>query len=354
MRILIVSGGTGGHISPGLSIYNRLKEEQHSILFVTNPHALKFPLIKDNIPSSQVEVIPISSGFTRNLLKNLVVIKDTILSFLKSLKIILNFKPDRIVLTGGYVSGPVGLAGAILRKPIILLEQNAVMGLTNRIISLFAKKVILTFPLINRRNYPNNFERIGNPIRYSERDIQLKDYAKNTFGFSSDDKVVGIILGSQGAKNVNKIISENIYELTKEYKVIWITGQDYYKEILEKCKDNSNVKIFDFISDVSSFMSAIDVAITRGGASTISELSFFGVPSLIIPFPYASKNHQYHNAMFVESRGAGIVIEEKDLTISKILEAVNLLFKNYDIFKSNAKKLFPKNTTDRVIQQMLD
>ncbi|MGB9621451.1 MAG: UDP-N-acetylglucosamine--N-acetylmuramyl-(pentapeptide) pyrophosphoryl-undecaprenol N-acetylglucosamine transferase [Brevinematia bacterium] len=349
MKICIVSGGTGGHISPGISIYKELKKRENEVIFITNPHALKFPLVTDWVKSDDIVVIPISQGFSKKKpISNLKVVKEFIQSTFISLKVLKSFQPDVVVLTGGYVSGPVGKAALLLGKKIVLLEQNSVMGLTNSILSMFATRVILTFPLKNKR-VSSKFIRLGNPIRYSEEDIVIKDTAKSYFGFSSEDRVLGIILGSQGAKKVNEFLLNYIEAIAENYKIIWITGNDYYQEILEKCKCD-NVKVFPFFSDINMFMSAADVVITRGGASTLSEIAFFGVPSIIIPFPYAAKNHQYHNAMFFEIHGAGIIIEEKELTIEKLLGTIEFVFKNYKIFKANVNQLFPKNILSEIVR----
>lgn len=353
MKVLVVAGGTGGHISPGVSVYKELTKRGISVLFITDSRGLKFPIIRNSVRSEDIRVIPISSGFSRNLFKNFRVIYEFLVSFFVSIRLILSFSPDRIVLTGGYVSGPVGFAGVLLGKKLVLLEQNAVMGLTNKVLSIFASKVILTFPLKGVKRYPKNFERVGNPIRYNVEDIVIKDYAKNSYGFSGEEKVVGIILGSQGAKKVNEILLEGIQELSKRYGIIWSTGQDYYQSIFERCNGMSNVKVFPFIEDVNMFMCAVDIVISRAGASALSEIAFFGVPSILIPFPYASKNHQYYNALFFETHGAGIIIEESELTVDKLLSAIDFVFKNIDTFRSNAKKLFPKDVNQKVVDAII-
>lgn len=353
MKVLIVAGGTGGHISPGVSIYRELKKRGVSLLFVTDSRGLKFPIISNFVNSEEVKVIPISGGFSKNIFRNFRVFYEFLVSFFVSFRLILSFNPDRIILTGGYVSGPVGVASIVLRKKIILLEQNSVMGITNRILSLFASKVILTFPLKDRKKYPKNFERIGNPIRYGSEDMVIKEYAKNKYGFSGDEKVIGIILGSQGAKRVNEMLLECIQELSGKYGIIWATGQSYYQDIFEKCKNISNVKVFPFIEDVNTFMCAVDVVISRAGASTLSEIAFFGVPSILIPFPYASKNHQYYNALFFETHGAGIIIEESEISSDKLISVLDFVFKNIDTFRSNVKKLFPSDVNQRVVDIIL-
>lgn len=348
MRVCIVAGGTGGHISPGISLYKELKKQGDDVIVLTNPHALKFPLIENNVKKEETVVIPISQGFSKKkLLSNLKVLKEFVESVFISLKVLKEFNPDVVLLMGGYVSGPVGKASLLLGKKTILFEQNSVMGLTNSILSLFAKKVILTFPI--KKKASSKFIRIGNPIRYSEEDIVIKDSAKNYFGFSSDDKVLGIILGSQGAKKVNEFLINNIEKITKHYKVIWITGKDYYDEITKTC-NVQNLKVFPFLNEINVFMSATDILITRGGASTLSEIAFFGVPSIIIPFPHAAKNHQYHNAMFFEIHGAGVIIEERELTTEKLLNTIEFIFKNHKTFRNNTLQLFPRNITYEIIR----
>lgn len=353
MRFLVVAGGTGGHISPGIALYKEIKKRNNQVLFVTNPQGLKFPLIRESVSNSEIITIPISRGLSKNFLKNLTTLKEFLASFFISLKILLSFDPEIVILTGGYTSGPIGLASLLLRKKIVLLEQNSVMGTTNRLMSLFASKIILSFPLRGKKRYSKKYEVIGNPVRYSDEDRLIKDYAKSTYGFSGEDKVVGIILGSQGAKRVNEVIMEIIEEVSREYKIIWATGQDYYEAVFKKCKNLENVRVFPFINNINVFMSAIDAAVARAGASTLAELSFFGVPGIFIPFPYASKNHQYYNALFFETKGAGIVVKESELTGKKLLSALELIFKNLDTFRRNAEKVFPKNVTQEVIHRII-
>ncbi len=353
MKLMVVAGGTGGHISPGISVYKILKSRGIDVFFVTNPKGLEFPIIKDNVKNEDLILLPISGGVSKSFFKNFKVIMEFFVSLFLSFKYVMLYNPNVIVLTGGYVSGPIGLAGWILGKKLVLLEQNSVMGLTNTFLSFFARKVILTFPLVNKKKLSDKYERIGNPVRYSESDILVKSYAKNTYGFSESDKVIGIILGSQGAKRVNEIILNGIDRLLESYKVLWITGQSYYNTVFEKCKNLNGVKVFPFLSNVNVFMSAIDVAISRSGASTLSELSFFGVPSVVIPFPYASRNHQYYNALFFESHGASLLIDESEFNIEKLLSALDFIFRNIDTFRLNAKKIFPSKLNDTVIDKIL-
>jgi len=359
MKICISAGGTGGHISPGVALYKSFKSKNFDVLFITNPHALEFPIIKEEVNSKDIAQIPISRGFSKNIIKNLKTLIEFIKSVFASVKILKNFNPDKIVLTGGYASAPVGIAGFLLGKDVILLEQNAVMGTTNKILSSISKAVILSFPL-GKEN--KKFILIGNPIRYSLEDKMIKDSARNILGLEpSERKVIGIVLGSQGAKKVNEFLCENIEKILEEFDVIWIPGTNYYETILSKTKNlvaslsekGFQLKIFPFITKMNIFFSAIDIAITRAGASTLSELSFFGVPAVLIPFPHAAHNHQYHNAKHFEKKGAAVVIEEKNLTTENLLEAVRLINNNLSIFSSNVRNVFPQNVTDVVADKIL-
>ena len=362
MKICIAAGGTGGHISPGVSLYKSFKSKGFELLFITNPHALKFPIIKEEVESQDIITIPISSGFTKNIMKNLKTLLEFIKSITISLKSLKSFNPDKIILTGGYSSAPIGIASFLLGKEAILLEQNSVMGTTNKILSFIAKNVILSFPLEGVKN-KRKFIKLGNPIRYSLNDKMMKDTARNILGFNqSDRKLIGIVLGSQGAKKVNEFLCKNILSILENFDIIWITGEDYYDYVQSKIKntiDNSTdlkskiqIKIYPFITKMNLFFSAIDIAISRAGASTLSELSFFGVPSILIPFPYSAHNHQYYNARYFETKGASVLIKEEELTIESLLDAINFILNNFTIFSSNTRNIFPQNVTDVIADKI--
>ncbi len=359
MRICISAGGTGGHISPGVALYKSFKSKGFDVLFITNPHALEFPIIKEEVNIKDIFQIPISRGLSRNIIKNLKTLIEFVKSVIISVKTLKSFNPDKIILTGGYASAPAGIAGFLLGKDIILLEQNTVMGTTNKILSLISKAVITSFPLEKKNK---KFIVVGNPIRYSLEDRVIKDSARNILGLEqSKRKVIGIVLGSQGAKKVNEFLCENIGKILEEFDVIWITGTSYYETILSRTKNliatslekGFKIKIFPFITKMNIFFSAIDIAIARAGASTLSELSFFGVPAVLIPFPHAAHNHQYYNAKYFEKKGAAVVIEEKDLIIENLLEAVKLIHNNLLVFSSNTRKIFPQNVTEVVADKIL-
>ncbi len=348
---LIVSGGTGGHVSPGISVFKVLSSKYENVFFVTNPHALEFPIVKENVPSDKTFVIPISRGFSRrNLFRNVLTLIDFIKSFFISLIIILKVKPDLIISSGGYASAAVGVAGVLLGRSLILLEQNSIIGTTNKILSLFSKKVILTFPVekISKKHVI-----IGNPVRFQENDIITKEEATRLLNvnFENDLKTLGIVGGSQGAKFINEFFLSHVEIISKKYNIIWITGKDYFEKVVNNVKLD-NVKIFPFITEMNRFFCAIDICISRSGASTLSEVSFFGVPCILIPFPLAKKNHQYYNAIYFERKGGGIVIEQKDVNVEIILESLKKIEKNISEFRENSRNVFPRNVTEKILEEI--
>ena len=338
-RILIATGGTGGHINPALGTAGYIKEKNPSaeIVFVGTADKMESRLV----PEAGYELRTIEiSGFWRSF--SLSAIKHNIGTLLKLLKsssqakkIIKDFKPDLVIGFGGYVSGPVLRMAAKMGIPTAVHEQNAFPGVTNKALAGKVDRVMLT--AIQAEKYiksKNPCVLTGLPIR---GDILRGDreFARAELGLTDDKPLILSMGGSLGAKPVNDAVMSLILNKYKDNDCVFLhaTGKNsegFKRSLVEKGVDlakNPHIRIVEYI-DIPKSLPAADLVIGRSGASTLSELQALGKPSILIPSPYVAENHQYHNAMALVENGAAVILEEKDLNADSITAKVNELIHN--------------------------
>lgn len=355
MRAVISAGGTGGHIFPAVAIINKIKKEEPNseFLYIGTDDRME----KDLIPEMGIryEAIKIT-GFKRKLtIDNFKTAYYFINACLKCKKIIKEFDPDIVIGTGGYVTAPVVWAGKKLGKKTFIHEQNSVVGLSNRYLAKYADKVGVSFESTMDKFDKNKVVLTGNPC--SEKAVAMKAANKEDYGLSKDKKLVLIVMGSLGSKTVNdKLVSFLNSFRDKDYEVLFVTGNTYYEKI-KKTHVPSNVKIVPFVYEMPSLMKVTDLMITRAGATTMSEIMVLGVPSIFIPSPYVTNNHQYKNAMDLVNKNAALILEEKDLTRNNLITMIDRILKNekeYDEIKNNLKDLGIKDSSSRIYEVLKD
>lgn len=339
MKFLIAAGGTGGHINPGIAIADMLTSRGDEVKFIGTTGGME----KDLVPKAGFDIEYIhAEGIHRGFsLKNF----STLINLKKGIneceKIIEREKPNLVIGTGGYVTAPLMIAGLKLKVPTMIHESNALPGKTTIWLSKKVDTIALGFDEAkNKISQAKNAVFTGNPTKMNV--ILTKEEAKKRLGI--DGKLVLIFGGSQGAKKINDTIIEMINENKKlNYKVIFATGPKNYDEVISKIKvDNKNFQVEKYIYNMGEVMRASDLVICRSGALTVTEIAVVGVSSIMIPFPYAAENHQYFNAKTLEDIGAGIIIEEKNLTkeilTEKIESVINDAPKMLEM-STNAKKI---------------
>lgn len=326
-NLIISGGGTGGHIYPAISIANKIKEKisDSKILFVGSKNKMEM----NKVPENGYDIIGFwISGFQRkfNLYKNILLPLKIIFSLIHSLIVILKYKPKIVIGTGGYASGPVMFVAAKLGIPVFIQEQNSYPGLTNRILSKYAKKIFVAYDDMNK--YFDNSQIIisGNPIRKSIKNtnkINKKKYL-NSLGLNENLKTLLVLGGSLGAIRINEFVSKNLEFFKKnKLQVLLQCGTRYIKKY--KFLDSTNIKVLPFINEMDKAFSTADIIISRSGASIISELCFVGKPVVFIPSPNVAENHQSKNARKLYNLGAAEYVEEDEIDykltsiISKIL-----------------------------------
>jgi UDP-N-acetylglucosamine--N-acetylmuramyl-(pentapeptide) pyrophosphoryl-undecaprenol N-acetylglucosamine transferase len=307
-KIVIAAGGTGGHIFPALSVAQVLRARYSDIalLWIGTDRSRETELCKKNgIPIMILDVI----GITRKLSLRAVI---AVFTFLRgAVSVMHQFRRDRplaVVAFGGYVCAPVLTAAFIKKIPFYLHEQNTVAGLVNRIFSKSCRKMFLGFPLAGNSGLSASTEVTGTPVR-----IGVKSYENFPYppGLDRTKKTILISGGSQGAKSMNDSLAGAVEKWAAGgLQVIWQTGEVSYKEIAAKFGQGGNVFVFTALDDLYPYYAVSRLVVCRAGASTLAEVSFFGLPCVMVPLPWAAENHQWVNAGLVESQGWGIRVAQ--------------------------------------------
>lgn len=363
MKAIIAAAGTGGHINPALAIANKIKQEEPNseIIFVGTDRGLE----NDLIPRAGYDLKRIEAyGFNRKIsLDNVKKMYKTFKSIGQAKKIIQDFKPDIMIGTGGYICLPVALAASKLKVPIVLHESNAFPGVAIKMLSKKASAILVGFEDAKKRiRNTENVVVVGNPSKVKKIAFtnSQKEKILKEIGLTDIEKPIVLVFGgSQGAQKINEsfinIISKKINE---KYQIIWATGPNQYEIIKAKLQslniniDNiSNVKILPYIYNMEEVMNCVDLVVSRSGAMTITEISIVGKPSIFIPFPYATENHQEYNAKVLEKVGAAKIILDADLDFNILNSTINEIISDKEKMcrmSENAHAVEIKNVEDKI------
>jgi len=290
--VLFVCGGTGGHVFPAVAIAEAIASMDNSAKIIFAGRAapsMEEKLLSSKFTYKHIKAIPLKRN---SIAKNLLLPFNLSSSVLGAVKLLKEEKPEYIVATGGYVALPIMLAAIFKKIPFYAVEPNAVMGVANKICAKFAKKVYISSKVL------------GNPVRKMPENLPAPE-------IFADDKKFRILItgGSQGALGINKKIeqiSKNIFE-NENLSVVWQAGAKHADALIEKYGKVKNVCITAFLDNIYAYMQYADLIISRSGASTLAEILVFGKASILLPYPYATANHQEHNARVVEKEGAAYV-----------------------------------------------
>lgn len=351
MRVIVSAGGTGGHIYPALAIINKIKEREPNseFLYIGTTDRMEHTIIPDKkIPYLGIKI----SGINRkNIFKNIEVLKDYCNSVKLLKKEIKEFNPDIVLGVGGYVTAPVIYTAKKLGYKTFIHEQNQIPGISNKFLSRYADKIGVSLPE-SVKYFPK--EKVffsGNPR--SEEVINAKPIDKKELGLTINKKLVIIVMGSLGSTTMNQKLKETLTLFNdKEYEVIFVTGKNYYDEY-KKEKVASNVKIIPYLDNMLSVLKITDLIVSRAGASTIAEITAIGLPSILIPSPYVTNNHQLKNAQALEKENATIIIEESNFNEQKLVKTIDLILTDkskYQQLKENSKKLGIVDSATKIYQ----
>ncbi|SDG95132.1 UDP-N-acetylglucosamine-N-acetylmuramylpentapeptide N-acetylglucosamine transferase [Alteribacillus persepolensis] len=358
MRVIVTGGGTGGHIYPALALVKTIKQmNPHSeFLYIGTKNGLE----KDIVPRAGIPFQTITiSGFRRKLsLQNVKTVWRFLRGTKKAKRVIKEFGADVVVGTGGYVAGPVVYAAAKLGVPSIIHEQNSVPGLTNKFLSRYVDKVAVSFQ-DSAVYFPKEKVRYtGNP-RASEVTRSTSRNPLPDFGLHSNKKTVVIVGGSRGARPINEAFLASLPRVeNKKWQYLYVTGTVHYDKVIEEVKkagSPNNVVIEPFLHDMPAVLSYADLLVTRAGATTLAEITALGLPSILIPSPYVTNNHQEKNAAALADGGAAIVRKESEFNADVLLEDIDHVLtdeKRWQHMHQAALQLAAPNAAENIYQLM--
>ena len=314
MKILISGGGTGGHIFPALSIANAVKRRMPDaeILFVGALGRMEM----ERVPAAgyKIEGLPVAGFDRKRLWRNFGVLWKLWKSMRKARRIVRGFKPDIAIGVGGYASGPVLKQAQKHGIPTLLQEQNSYPGVTNKLLAPKAGAICVAYEGLERFFPADRIIMTGNPVRKDLEECRLsREEAKKELGFDPSRPLVLSVGGSLGARTVNQAIAASLPMLEKKgVQLLWQTGRYGADKFQGIAREYDNVKATTFITRMDLAYKAADVVVSRAGAGTISELQILGKPVILIPSPNVAEDHQRHNAEALSTRGAAVMILDKD------------------------------------------
>lgn len=316
-NILIMAGGTGGHVYPALAVADKLKEKGFQLFWLGTSKGMEAKVVPDHgYPLLKINVAGVRGKGVLRLLFTPIMLA---IALVQALMIMIKVRPVVVLGMGGFASGPGGIAAWLMRIPLLIHEQNAIAGLTNRLLAPFAVSVMAAFPGAFKES--KKLTITGNPVRNDI--VSLPEPEKR---YANRDLTVLKILvlgGSLGAKKLNEVIPQTLSALGDEYKfeIKHQCGERHFSDTEATYKEyNVNVEVMPFINNMAEVYAWADIVICRAGALTVAELAATGIASILIPFPYAVDDHQTENAKYLSGEGAAVLIQEMQLNIGKLKE----------------------------------
>lgn len=358
----ITGGGTGGHIYPAVAVFEELKKDSQTkdIFYVGNPDNLEYDITQKNgykfLPV-KIKGMPRKIGF--GLIPWVIQLQFAIF---KALFYIYKYKPDAIFGTGGYVSAPALFAGTMAGVPFMIHDCDAQPGVVSKYISPNAKCVSLAFESSKKFMKSNNFHVNGNPIREEFKTLSKEEARKD---LNLENKLTLCIMGgSQGAKQINTASVEILKYLSETYniQIIFQTGKKKFDDVIKRLKEiypeyekDKNLIVRPYFDEMAKILKASDIAVSRAGSLSLSELCACSVASILIPYPYAAADHQRKNAKFMVEKRAGLYLEDADTTKDTLLIAIEQLLDNKEKLaqiQQNAKALAKLDAVLDIVKQL--
>ncbi|OFX81490.1 MAG: undecaprenyldiphospho-muramoylpentapeptide beta-N-acetylglucosaminyltransferase [Bacteroidetes bacterium GWE2_29_8] len=359
IKIIIAGGGTGGHIFPAIAIANELKDKlsikQENILFVGSSNRMEMKKVPEagyNIKGLWIE------GFNRkSKIKNIKTICKIIFSLIHSLIIIIKFNPKIVIGVGGYSSGPILFVSSLFCKKCYIQEQNSYAGITNKLLSKYVRKIFVAYPNMDKFFNANKILLTGNPIRKDiiENNINREEALKY-FGLLDNKKTILVLGGSLGSRTINNVFHKHINSfINQDIQVLWQTGKtfkyDYKNDVNRK-----GIVITEFIDRMDYAYNIADLVISRAGAIAISELAINAKPSILVPSPNVTEDHQTVNANTLVAKRAAIMIGENEVGRLIIKKALDIISDD-DLMKNlseNIKKFAFPNATQNIVEYIIN
>lgn len=339
MKVLLSGGGTGGHIYPALALIDYIKEQhpETEFLYVGTKKGLESKIVPDkDIPFETIEI----QGFRRTLsMDNVKTVTLFIKGIKESKKIIKEFKPDIVIGTGGYVCAPIVYAAHKLKIPTLIHEQNSVAGMTNKFLSRYVDKIGICFPDVATDFPKEKVVLVGNPRAQEVANVGKSDVLME-YGLEPSKKTVVIFGGSRGALTINNGMKEALPLFEKEgYQTLYASGNLYYDEVSQLAENMtcSHVKVVPYIKNMEHVLANVDLVVGRAGATSLAEITALGLPSILIPSPNVTNDHQTKNANSLVQVNAAKMIRDSELTGAVLVKEVNGIMNNNDVRQEMAK-----------------
>lgn len=342
--ILIMAGGTGGHIYPGLAVADALRAQDWNVVWLGAPNSMEAELVpRHGYPVAWVNF----SGVRGKGLLRLLALPFTLLRALgQSADAIFRHRPDVVLGMGGYITMPGGLMAAILRRPLVIHEQNSIAGMSNKVLAKLAARVLSGFPDVLKRT-----QWCGNPVR---ADIAALPEPQARYTARSGKLNVLVVGGSLGAQALNEALPRALAMLSEQERpnVLHQTGKKHLEAVQELYgQAGVSADIRAFLDDMANQYAKADVVICRAGALTIAELAAAGVASVLIPFPFAVDDHQTFNARFLSEHGAAVLLPQKELSAEKLVQLLRGLNREKLLAMAQAARSLAKpDATQQVAQ----
>lgn len=353
-RFILSGGGTGGHIYPAIAIADELKlrHPNAAFLFV----GAKDRMEMEKVPKAGYKIEGLwISGIQRKLtLKNLMFPFKLISSLISAAKIVAKFKPNVVIGTGGFASGPVLKMAAIKGIPCVLQEQNSYAGITNKLLAKSAAKICVAYDDMERFFPIDKIVKTGNPVRADLiNPLQIINEAYEFFGLNPEKTTLLVLGGSLGARRINQLIEKELKFFSElGIQLVWQCGRGYYNEY--KKYHSEGIKVYDFLNKMNFAYSVADVIISRAGASSVSELCIVGKPVIFIPSPNVAEDHQSKNARSLVVKQAALMVEEKELAdkFEVVFSDLNKFDEQKKLLSENIKALALPDATKNIVDEI--
>lgn len=331
--MILSGGGTAGHIYPALALADKLRDAGNEILFVGTAQGLEARLV----PEAGYAFVSVpSGGFDRSRPWTLVTSgAKAASSILKARRIIRDFKADAVIGFGGYVSIPMGMAASAEKVPLVIHEQNSIAGMSNKFLAKRASLVCVTYPQTVEQLAP--LTRVppvltGNPVR-AEILEQTRDKARLSLGLHEDDISLFVFGGSRGARHINTALTRALPQLLAHDHlfITHATGSGEFETVMAETSEARSTKRYEpiaYCNDMGTRMAGADIIVMRAGATSLAELTALGVASILVPYPYATDDHQTHNAQALVEGGAALMVSDDQLDGDMLLQKLEELINN--------------------------
>lgn len=322
MRLLIATGGTGGHIYPALALADAAKERYSDIeiLFVGNDDRME----ATEVPAQGYSFVGLHAcGLTGNLINKTKAILLMMKAYKKALHIIDEFKPDIAIGFGGYVSAPVMLAAHKRKVKTMIHEQNSIVGVSNKLVSKYMDAIVICYEKCFGEFGREKTKLLGNPRASKAIETKFDENYYKSLGLSLNKPLILIVMGSLGSSSVNEILKDVLPQIDSKYQILFVTGKKNYEE-MKTVFNQPNIFVVDYVKQLD-IIQKVDLMICRAGATTAAEITALGTPSILIPSPYVAANHQFFNANALVEKKAAYLIEEKDLNAQVLSEKITAI-----------------------------